>query len=446
MTCNSAPILVGQDCGPAADLPVRLCRWAGSPGTRLLLLVLAFCPFAQAKDSCVECHSNMDGALKAPVTAYTNDIHARHGFSCADCHGGDRAADDPEAAMSPAKGFKGHLARTAVPALCARCHSDAALMHRFKPQQRVDQLALYLTSVHGQRLAKGDTAVANCVDCHSVHNIREVKDPLSPVYPLKLPETCARCHADAAHMAPYKIQTNQFAEYRSSVHWQAISKGGDLSAPTCASCHGNHGAAPPQVASVAEVCGTCHVLFEEMYNKSPHQPVFAAMGGGGCTLCHSNHGIRKPGIAMLAGNSAVCTQCHEAGSAGGAAAARMAGMLTQLDAALNQSDAVLNRARDSGMEVSEPILRQMEGREDLVKARVALHTFQVAAMAKPVEQGLAVAAETRRAGEKALHDRDTRRIGLALSLVTILVTMAGLWMAIRTLESKAPVVPKPAGR
>ena len=419
---------------------------AGRSACATTMLLLALAPALLAKDSCVECHSNMDGDLKAPVTAYTNDIHSRHGFSCADCHGGDRNSDDPEIAMSPAKGFKGQIARTAVPALCARCHSDANLMHRFKPQQRVDQLALYLTSTHGKRLAAGDTAVANCVDCHSVHNIREVRDPQSPVHPLKLPETCARCHADAAHMAPYKIETNQFAEYRSSVHWEALSKRGDLSAPNCASCHGNHGATPPQVSSIAEVCGTCHVMFEEQYNKSPHQAAFASMGAGGCTVCHSNHGIRKPGIGMLAGAGSVCAQCHDATSTGGVAATEMARQLTRLETALDQSDAVLKRAHDSGMEVSEAVLRQMEGRESLVKARVAMHAFQVAAVAKPVEQGLAVAAETRGAGEKALKDRDARRIGLALSLVTILITMTGLWMAIRSLESKAGAIPKPAGR
>ena len=409
------------------------------------IAALALTGVAIAKDSCVECHSAMDGKLKAPATAFANDIHSRHGFSCADCHGGDRNADDPDAAMSRAKGFKGQVARTAVPGLCAHCHSDANLMHKFKPQQRVDQLAQYLTSVHGKRLAAGDTAVANCVDCHSVHDIREVKDPLSPVHPLRLPETCARCHADAAHMAPYKIPTNQFQEYRASVHWEALSKRGDLSAPNCASCHGNHGATPPQVSSVADICGTCHVLFEEMYNKSPHQPVFSSMGSGGCTVCHSNHGIRQPGIQMLAGSGSVCAQCHDSTSAGGAAAAEMAGLLTKLDKALDQSDAVLNQAHDSGMEVSEAMLRQMEGREALVKARVAMHAFQVAAVAKPVKDGLAVAAETRRAGEKALKDRDWRRVGLALSLVTILITMAGLWLAIRSLESKT-AVPKPAGR
>jgi len=410
------------------------------------IALVALAGAAAAKDSCVECHSVMEGDLKAPAAAFAGDIHARHGFSCADCHGGDRNADDPEAAMNPAKGFKGKIARTAVPGLCARCHSDGNLMHRFKPQQRVDQLALYQTSTHGKRLAAGDKAVANCVDCHSVHNIREVRDPLSPVHPLRLPETCARCHADAAHMAPYKIETNQFQEYRQSVHWAALSKRGDLSAPNCASCHGNHGATPPQVASVAEVCGTCHVLFEQMYNKSPHQPVFAAMGAGGCVVCHGNHGIKAPGIQMLAGSGAVCAQCHDATSAGGVAAAEMARELTRLDTALNRSDEILNRARDSGMEVSEALLRQMEGREALVKARVAVHAFQAAAVAGPVKEGLAVAAETRRAGERALEDRNRRRIGLALSLVTILITMCGLWMAIRSLESKAGAVPEPEGR
>ena len=68
-------------------------------------------------------------------------------------------------------GIYGQPARTAVPKLCARCHSDAALMHKFGPQERVDQYAQYLTSVHGKRIAAGDTAAAVCTDCHGVHGI-----------------------------------------------------------------------------------------------------------------------------------------------------------------------------------------------------------------------------------------------------------------------------------
>jgi hypothetical protein len=419
-------------------IPKNPAAWPGAMKHTILFAILLAVPLA-AKNTCADCHSDQGGAFQ-------NDVHAKHGFDCASCHGGDPNADDPTAAMSKAKGFIGKPARTAVPKLCARCHSDAMMMHRFKPQQRVDQLELYQTSVHGKRLAAGDTAVANCVDCHSVHDIREVKDALSPVHPLRLPATCARCHADAAHMARYKIPTDQFAQYQKSVHWAAVAKRGDLSAPTCASCHGNHGAAPPQVASVAEVCGTCHVVMENLYNKSPHKPVFANMGGGGCTVCHGNHEIRKPGEGMLAGSGAVCSQCHDPESTGGKTAAQMAAVIGKLQSELNRADAILTHARNSGMEVSEAQMRQLEGREALVKAQVAVHSFRLADVEKPAKEGLAIAAEGVTAGREALRERGTRRLGLGIFLITALITIAGLKMAIRSIEADPPEADKPAWR
>jgi hypothetical protein len=371
-----------------------------------------------------------------PAEAYKNDVHSGHGFTCAACHGGDSSLDDPEQAMSPAKGFRRKIARTAVPELCARCHSDAALIHKFNPKQRVDQLAQYKTSVHGQRLTAGDTNVANCVDCHSVHDIRTVRDPQSPVHPLRLAETCSKCHSDASRMAKYKLPANQYADYQGSVHWEALAKRGDLSAPSCASCHGNHGATPPAVSSVAAVCGTCHVLLENLYKESPHQPVFEAMGKGGCVVCHGNHAVRHPTTELLAGERSVCSDCHDAESAGGKAATEFARMITNLDTELRRSGDILQHARRSGMEVSEALLRQGEGREALVKARVAVHAFRVDRVSSPVKEGLVIAAETRKAGEDALRERNNRRIGLGLSLITILVTMGGLWMAIRSVESR----------
>ena len=403
------------------------------------LLAVSALAASAAKDSCVECHSALEDALKAPAAAFPNDVHGRFGFSCANCHGGDRNSDDPAAAMSRARGFTGKPARLAVPKLCARCHSDAAFMHKYKPQERVDQYAQYLTSTHGKRIATGDTAAAVCIDCHGAHGIREVKDALSPVHPLRLPETCSRCHSDAKHMAKYKIPTDQFAEYRKSVHWEALEKRGDLSAPSCASCHGNHGATPPGVGSVADVCGTCHVMMENLYNKSPHKAAFAAMNLGGCVVCHSNHRVLKPSIKTLAGPESVCSQCHDATSKGGVAAAEMGGMILKLGAAVERSDAILTQAASSGMEVSEATLRENDARESMVKARVAVHAFNPAAVEKPVSEGLKIAAGTYLAGQQALEERQRRRLGLGVSLVTIALTLAGLWLAVKRLE-------KPEGR
>lgn len=400
--------------------------------TFLLLLAVVQLP---AKDSCLECHSHLEGDFQAPAVAFKNSVHLQHGFTCAACHGGDPNSDDPDIAMSKARGFVGVPARTAIPKLCARCHSDPNMMRKFNPSERVDQYAEYKTSVHGQHLAKGDTAVATCTDCHAVHDIRAVRDPLSPVYPLNLPATCAHCHADAAHMAPYKIPTDQYANYLKSVHWEEMSKRGDLSAPNCATCHGNHGAKPPAVASVAAVCGTCHVFEEELFDKSPHAPVFSAMPTGACVICHSNHAILKTSDRMLGGKNAVCHECHDADSAGGKSAAQMAGMIQDLQNRIVAADAILEKAQSSGVEVSEAVLRQTDARQNLVKARANLHAFAVEAVRKPVQEGLAIAAEDYRAGEAAMKERDVRRAGLAVSLSMILVTMAGLWLIIRWLHT-----------
>ncbi|MBI4910741.1 MAG: cytochrome c3 family protein [Acidobacteria bacterium] len=405
---------------------MRTIRW---------LPLLASIALLPAKDSCVECHSNLDGNLQRPAALFKGDVHAVSHLSCAGCHGGDANSDDPTVAMSPAKGFRGKVARTGIPKLCASCHSDPNYMRKYRPQQRVDQYQLYLTSVHGKRLEKGDARVATCIDCHSVHDIRAVKDAAAPVHPLKLPATCGHCHADAARMASYKIPTTQLEEYRGSVHWEALTKRGDLSAPNCASCHGNHGAKPPNVESVAAVCGSCHVLHEKFFAQSVHNAAFPSGQGGGCMVCHSNHGIHKPSTAMLAGKDAVCSQCHEADSNGGKMAVQAARRLDGLANALQVSEQQLALADKFGMDIAEAQLRLIEGKESLIKARLALHSFEEQEVGKPVDAGLLIAKETKAAADAALHEKDVRRIGLAASVLFIAVSILALWFLIRRIET-----------
>jgi hypothetical protein len=399
----------------------------------LFLLAAATLP---GKDSCLDCHSQLPGDLQKPALAFRDSVHLRNQFTCASCHGGDPNSDDPQVAMSRTRGFVGVPARTAIPKLCAQCHSNPDFMRKYNPSERVDQYAEYATSVHGQRLSRGDTKVAVCVDCHGVHNIVPVRDPTSPVYPLNLPKTCAHCHAQAAYMAPYKIATDQYANYLKSVHWEELSQRGDLSAPNCATCHGNHGARPPAVSSVAAVCGTCHVFEAQLFEKSPHQPVFSSLPTGACVVCHSNHAILKATDRMLSGRDAICSQCHEPDSAGGETAAKMAAMIGSLQKKIEAADAILGRARDSGMEVSDAIERQTDARQSLVKARANVHAFAVPVISQPIQAGLAIAAEDYRAGENALHERNVRRKGLAISLITILIAMAGLWLTLQWIRSR----------
>lgn len=401
----------------------------------IIILALASSGWAETKDSCVSCHGTLDGALAQPAKDFGSDAHHQAGLGCSDCHGGN-PGDDSMDAMSPAKGFRGVPTKTQAPEFCGRCHSDGSYMRRYNPKLRTDQLSQYLTSVHGKKLKLGDSKVATCIDCHGVHNILAASDSRAPVYPTNVAGSCARCHADSHLMAEYKIPTDQAAHYQKSVHAKILAEG-DTSAPTCTTCHGNHGATPPGITSVANVCGTCHVFFVQLFQKSPHGPAFEKMGLPGCVQCHSNHEIVKPGDEWVGvGTKSVCVTCHVQGDAGFSAAQKISEDLAKLNQSQQQAEDILATAERSGMEVSGARLELSQSNEAIVKARVAVHTLDPAEVGKLTDPGLIFSAKAHEVGMAALHESDLRRKGLGLSLIFIVMAIAGLVLKIREIESK----------
>jgi cytochrome c553 len=306
--------------------------------------------------SCLACHGNpkmVDEPSLKIVSGFQEGVHAAAGLSCQDCHGGNpdpALVEDMGTAMSPGykpNPFRGAPKGREIPALCGRCHSDATYMKKFKPELRVDQEQEYWTSQHGKLLKGGDVRVATCIDCHGVHGILAPTDPQSPVYPTRVARTCARCHADPKHMAGYRLPdgrplpVDQYALWKESVHANALLEKEDLSAPTCNDCHGNHGAVPPGLDSIAFVCGQCHGREAELFRASTKKQLFdehnaylESAGVAGCAFCHKppdpaaqvttlhsfsecvtchgNHGIVRPTLAMLAPlPSTPCSLCHE---------------------------------------------------------------------------------------------------------------------------------------
>ncbi len=393
---------------------------------------------AQVENTCLTCHGALDPPLQVTEQQFSSDIHSQKGLTCASCHGGDPTKADMDA-MSKAAGFRGKILRTQIPELCGRCHSNTAFMRTYNPSLRTDQLSQYKTSVHGKLFAKGDTKVAVCIDCHGVHGLRPASDTRSKVHPLNIAETCSRCHADASYMKGYKIPTDQFAQYSTSVHHDALAVRGDLSAPTCTTCHGNHGAAPPGVDSVQNVCSKCHVFQDQMYEKSTHKAAFQSAGLPGCVVCHSNHGISHPTDAKLGtGPQATCMQCHKPGDVCDQARAEMLSGLTRLDEAFNNAHNVLGVAESSGMEVSQARLDEDQARDALTKARVTIHSFQKQLVDQDIQEGLKITAKNLQAGKNALAERDYRRRGLGLALIFIFLAVAGLFMYIRRMERAVP--------
>jgi hypothetical protein len=326
---------------------------------RLLILLFLAAGAATAtgaapETACTLCHGNADtfddeGVRR--VRDFLGGVHAEVGLSCEDCHGGNpdpALSEDMELAMDPGfapNPYRGVPERPAIPGLCGRCHSDPAFMRRYKPDPRVDQEQEYRTSHHGQKLAEGDANVATCIDCHGIHGILRIDNPEAPVYPTRVADTCGGCHRDPDRMKGYTradgspLPVDQFDRWRRSVHAAALLEKEDLSAPTCNDCHGNHGAAPPGLESVAFVCGQCHGREAALFRASPkrngfqeHNEYLVDSGGDcrschsdpepqaevrihqftECATCHDNHAVIRPTVALLGSlPETPCAFCHE---------------------------------------------------------------------------------------------------------------------------------------
>lgn len=389
------------------------------------------------ESSCISCHAQLEGAALEP-TKHVDDVHFERGLSCHDCHGGDPAAGldgDPSAAHDERKGWTGKPKRLQIPLFCAKCHADAAFMKRFDPHTRVDQLSEYRTSTHGKRNAAGDDRTAVCVDCHGVHGIRAVKDPRSRVHPTQVADTCARCHNDTVLMARYGLQTNQPAAYKTSVHARSLYDRGDLSAPTCNDCHGSHGAAPPGVQSVAQVCGTCHTREATLFRETEKKKGLNLAPCIQCVVCHDNHAVQPPTDEMVGvGPKSTCTSCHGPDDPPYRAADKMGRSVQGLSARLAEAHKLLDRAERAGMEVSADRFALRTGQNQLVEARVLAHSFDEERFLAAVREGMGSADAGVAAAERAFAELRHRRLGLAVSLVVIAGVMIALALKLREME------------
>ena len=404
----------------------------------LLVLSLVALASAQKKDSCTDCHSQMEGPMSAPVQQLMKgDIHKSRGLSCVDCHGGDATQDDPSRAMDSRKGFVAKPKAANIPMFCGKCHSNAEFIKKFNPAQRVDQEREYFTSVHGKLLKTGDANVATCVSCHGSHGIRGVNDPQSSVFASNVAETCAKCHANADYMKNYKIPHDQYDKYKSSVHAKMLYERQDRSAPTCNDCHGNHGATPPGIASVANVCGQCHTRQSTLFQASPHKPVFDAMQNGECIQCHNNHDIMQPGDEMIGiGPKSTCISCHNEGDKGFQTAARIKTIMDEMIAANSRALGILNRAEQAGMEVSKAKFDLNDSKDSMTNARVLIHSFNADEVEKVIKPGLEIAKKSEKAGEDAMSELGFRRKGLGVSLFFILFLASVVYLKLREIEGR----------
>jgi hypothetical protein len=277
-----------------------LAAGAAAPGSPSRQQTAA--PEPPSNETCLLCHddpaavSSTGKPIGVVASRFDNSVHGALGVSCVTCH----------VDLATTQDFP-HPEKLA-PVSCETCHEPA--------------VKAFESSVHAasRRQTPGSPA-ATCVDCHTSHEIRPSTDPESRTYPLNLPATCARCHADPQIIARGHIEIGNVAElYKDSIHGQAVSRSGLLVAANCTSCHGSHDIRPkadPQSrvhrANVPKTCGTCHEGIVTQYASGVHGGGLAAGDPRSpvCSDCHSAHQIQRaeaPGWQLdVIGE---CGTCH----------------------------------------------------------------------------------------------------------------------------------------
>lgn len=169
-------------------------------------------PRSRIPQTCRKCHSTIFDQYKSSVHgAALLDQSNPDVPTCIDCHGVHKIADPTTAAF-----------RLSSPELCAKCHTDKALMKKYNISTNV--LNTYVADFHGTTVElfekQSPNAATNkpvCYDCHGIHDIRAPQDPQSSVMKDNLLKTCQQCHPDAkadtfttAWMSHYDASPTQY--------------------------------------------------------------------------------------------------------------------------------------------------------------------------------------------------------------------------------------------
>jgi predicted CXXCH cytochrome family protein len=340
-----------------------------------------------------------------------------------------------------------HEDRTWIPDFCGSCHADPIFMRRFNPALPTDQYAKYKDSRHGHRLFReGDSKAAQCVSCHTAHGIRGPKSPRSSVHPQRIPYTCGGCHADDEYMAGYvgsdgePLPTDQLEEFETSVHGRALLDRGDLGAPACNDCHGNHAAMPPEISSIAQVCRTCHAANGELFDGSSHKQAFERRGWPECETCHGNHSIADADDSMLSEpSSPLCYECHREYAEDNPDCIETAkyfhASITSLADESESLEELVHPLAKRGLDVDALTAAAGELRDILRQSRSQIHAFDRGEFAALELRGRKTIEAGRAAVSEAEAEYRFRRNGLFVAVGIMLFLAAVIYLKIRQIES-----------
>jgi predicted CXXCH cytochrome family protein len=211
----------------------------------------------------------------------------------------------------------------------------------------------------------------------------------------------------------------------------------DLRAPNCATCHGTHGATPPGVTEVANVCGNCHTATQTYYLKSVHTST--KPGTPKCETCHGQHDVMPPTDDLFTGTGTrACGSCHPAASPQASAIKVLYDSITTSAKMVDDAEKKLGEAAKASLIIAPEEVKLAEARTNLITARAAQHTLDQAVVKGSTDKAEAKAKEVIADADKAISDSIFRRQWMAFGLAVMVLAIVSLWIIRRELYKELP--------
>jgi predicted CXXCH cytochrome family protein len=238
------------------------------------------------------------------------------------------------------------------------------------------------------------------------------------------------------------LPTDQLEQYRASVHGVALLQRGDLGAPACNKCHGDHGPRPPGVSDVSRSCNLCHSANASLFDGSKHRLAFAEHNWPQCGQCHGKHAIAKPSDNLLgSGQGSWCADCHRQYSKDNpecnATADYFRQTITALDGGVRQFNAASEALAAKGLDVEAIDNQLKELGDNLKKSRTYIHSFSRNTFAQAAAPGEQALRDLGKAAGQARAEYRTRQLGLGASIGVIGLLMLAIYLKLRQLEGRS---------
>ncbi|MGO9612380.1 MAG: cytochrome c3 family protein [Dissulfurispiraceae bacterium] len=273
-------------------------------GGNLSMSEANYCLSCHAYDNKMVFRNGESISVRVNIAELKDSLHKN--VSCSDCHFGFAVDDHPRRRFGSEREY-----RVSSPDICRRCHFDKLLKvsesihyavlskggleaptcidchgvhavlslsnNRLLVVQKCKTChgavyEIYARSVHGSDLIKKNSQdVPICTDCHIAHGM---KDTSSSAFHDYIPDTCSKCHSNAAIMNKYGLSTDVVKTYLADFHGITLNierqeaqrpYRPDRPLAVCTDCHGSHDISSVSGADIQVVkknllkrCQTCH--------------------------------------------------------------------------------------------------------------------------------------------------------------------------------------------